>query len=69
MLNCLAAGVGSVVDQKLALEHETDGDLGYEWLKTNAAGSGSFALRGWKPNESVTLEARIRATAGRRWSA
>ncbi len=57
VLNCLAAGVGSVVDQKVAMEHETNGDLGYEWLKTNAAASGSFSLRSWKPNESVTLEA------------
>ena len=58
VLNCLAAGVGSVVDQKVAMEHEKDGDLGYEWLKTNSAASGSFALRSWKPNESVTLEAQ-----------
>ena len=58
VLNCLAAGVGSVVDQKLALEHEADGDMGYEWLKTNSAASGSFSLRSWKPNESVTLEAQ-----------
>jgi peptide/nickel transport system substrate-binding protein len=57
VLNCLAAGVGSVVDQKVALEHETNGDLGYEWLKTNSAGSGPFSLRSWKPNESVSLEA------------
>ena len=39
-------------------EHETDGDLGYEWLKTNSAASGPFALRSWKPNESVILEAQ-----------
>ena len=58
MLNCLAAGVGSVVDQKLTMEHEADGDIGYEWLKTNSAASGSFSLRSWKPNESVTLEAQ-----------
>lgn len=57
VLNCLAAGVGSVVDQKVALEHESNGDLGYEWLKTNSAGSGPFTLRNWRPNESVVLEA------------
>ena len=57
VLNCLAAGVGSVVDHKVALEHESNGDLGYEWLKTNSAGSGPFTLRSWKPNESVILEA------------
>jgi peptide/nickel transport system substrate-binding protein len=58
VLNCLAAGVGSVVDQKVAMEHEVDGDLGYEWLKTNSAASGPFSLRSWKPNESVILEAQ-----------
>jgi peptide/nickel transport system substrate-binding protein len=57
VLNCLSAGVGSVVDKKLVLEHEKDGDLGYGWLKTNSAGSGPFVLKSWKPNETVVLEA------------
>jgi peptide/nickel transport system substrate-binding protein len=52
----LSSGVGSVVDQKTAMEHEKDGDLGYEWLKTNTAGSGAFTLKSWKPNEAVTLD-------------
>ena len=56
MLNCLAAGVGSVVDQKVAMEHESEGDLGYAWLKTNFAGSGPFKIRDWRPNEAVVLE-------------
>jgi peptide/nickel transport system substrate-binding protein len=55
-LYCLTATVGSVVDKKLALEHEQDGDLGYGWLKTNAAASGPFKHVSWKPNESVVLE-------------
>lgn len=53
----LSSGVGSVVDMKLAMEHEKDGDLGYEWLKTNSAGSGAYTLKAWKPNESVVMEA------------
>jgi len=57
VLNCLSAGVGSVVDKKLVLEHETNGDLGYAWVKTNDAGSGPFVLKSWKPNETVVLEA------------
>ena len=56
LLYCLTATIGSVVDMKTALEHETDGDFGYEWLKTNSAASGPFSLRSWKPNESVTLD-------------
>ena len=57
VLNCLSAGIGSVVDMQVALANEVDGDLGHEWLKTNSAASGPFALRSWKPNESVILEA------------
>ncbi len=53
----LSSVVGSVVDQKVAMEHEKSGDFGYEWLKTNTAGSGAFTLKAWKPNESVTLDA------------
>lgn len=57
LLYCLTSGVGSVVDKTLVLEHEVAGDLGYNWLKTNSAGSGPFVLRAWKPNESLTLDA------------
>jgi peptide/nickel transport system substrate-binding protein len=56
LLYCLTAGVGSVVDSKLVMEHEKNGDMGHEWLKTNSAGSGPFKLRAWKPNESVALD-------------
>jgi peptide/nickel transport system substrate-binding protein len=57
VLNCLSAGVASVVDKKTVLEHEVNGDLGYEWMKSNSAGSGAFSLKSWKANESVVLEA------------
>ena len=57
VLNALSAGIASVVDKKLVLAHERDGDLGYEWLKSNSAGSGPFRLKRWKANESVVLEA------------
>jgi peptide/nickel transport system substrate-binding protein len=55
-LYCLTATVASVVDKQLALEHEKDGDLGYEWLKSKSAASGPFKHVSWKPNESVVLE-------------
>jgi len=64
VLNCLSAGVGSVVDKKLVLEHENGGDLGYAWLKLNSAGSGAFALKGWTPNETVVLEANPKHRLG-----
>ena len=57
VLNALSAGVASVVDKELVMSHEKDGDLGYDWLKSNSAGSGAFSLKAWKANELVTLEA------------
>jgi peptide/nickel transport system substrate-binding protein len=56
VLYCLTATISSVVDKKLVMEHEVDGDLGYNWLKTNYAGSGPFKLRQWKANESLALD-------------
>jgi peptide/nickel transport system substrate-binding protein len=55
VLNCMTATIGGIVDMKTAMEHETDGDLGNEWLRTNTAGSGPYVLSSWKPSESVTL--------------
>ena len=56
VLYCMTATVASVVDKKLAMEHEKDGDFGYDWLKTHYAGSGPFTIRDWKANEVVVLE-------------
>jgi len=54
--NILTAIVASVVDKKEAMAHEANGDMGYEWLKTNSAGSGPYMLRAWKANDSIVLE-------------
>jgi peptide/nickel transport system substrate-binding protein len=56
VLYCLTATVASVVDRKLAVANEKDGDFGYGWLKTRYAGSGPFKIRDWKANEVVVLE-------------
>ncbi|MCB1493960.1 MAG: ABC transporter substrate-binding protein [Rhodobiaceae bacterium] len=56
VLNCLSAAIGGIVDKKVVMEHDKDGDLGNEWLKTNSAGSGAYKVVSWKPSESVTLE-------------
>jgi peptide/nickel transport system substrate-binding protein len=55
VLNCLTATIGGIVDMKVVMANEVDGDLGNAWLATNSAGSGPYSLKGWKPNESVTL--------------
>jgi peptide/nickel transport system substrate-binding protein len=57
VLSLMSSIVGSVVDKKVVLQHESGGDLGNNWLKTNSAGSGPYVLRAWKANESVALEA------------
>lgn len=56
VLYCLSSTIGSIVDKKLVMSHEKDGDYGHEWLKTNSAGSGPFKLKVWKPNESFILQ-------------
>ncbi len=56
LLYCLTSSVASVVDKKLAMENEVDGDFGYNWLKTAYAGSGAFTIREWRANESVVME-------------
>jgi peptide/nickel transport system substrate-binding protein len=55
-LNCLSTVASSIVDKKEVLAHEKNGDLGHDWLKTHSAGSGAFAMKSWKANESVVLE-------------
>jgi peptide/nickel transport system substrate-binding protein len=64
VLNCMTAAIASIVDSKLVLEHEEDGDLGNGWLKTHSAGSGAFNLVSWKPNESLTIEANPKFSGG-----
>jgi peptide/nickel transport system substrate-binding protein len=56
VLYCLTSTVASVVDKDLVMDNEADGDLGYEWLKRNYAGSGPFIMRQWRANEAVVLE-------------
>ncbi|MDW4498841.1 ABC transporter substrate-binding protein [Sulfitobacter sp. D35] len=56
VLYCLTATIGFVVDKQLVMENEQDGDFGYNWLKTNYAGSGAFTIREWRANEVVVLE-------------
>ena len=49
-------GPGSVLDSKLVMENEKDGDMGADWLNTNSAGSGKFGFgMGWKANDRVIL--------------
>ena len=56
VLNVLSAGPGSILDKKLLLSHELNGDAGSAWLRTHDAGSGPYQLVKWAPNESIVLQ-------------
>lgn len=57
VLNALSAGIGSVIEEAVAMSHEKDGDLGYDWLRSNSAGAGAYVLREWVPQQAVVIEA------------
>jgi peptide/nickel transport system substrate-binding protein len=57
VLSALSAAIASVVDKKLVLANERNGDLGNGWLRTHSAGAGAYRLLEWKPKDAVVLEA------------
>lgn len=57
VLNCLTAGVASIVDKEAVMANAEGEDMGNAWLSTNAAGSGAYTLGGWRANEAVQLAA------------
>lgn len=63
VLNALGARVGSVVDAETVQRNAKDGDFGNAWLSRASAGSGSYALGTWRPNERVVLQANPNAQA------
>lgn len=56
--NCLTAIVGSIVDKETVMANAVDGDMGYEWLKSNSAGTGAYVLRSYEPSEGYVLDRR-----------
>lgn len=57
ILSALSAAIASVVDRKLVMANEQNGDLGNAWLKTRSAGAGAYKLVEWKAKDAVVLEA------------
>lgn len=49
-------GAGSIIDSKLAMENEVDGDQAAAWLAINAAGSGPFVVTQLRSNEMLLLD-------------
>ncbi len=64
VLNLMTSIVASVVEKKVAMEHEVNGDFGNAWLKAHSAASGAYKLVAWKPNESVILDANPKFRLG-----
>lgn len=56
MLYLLAENSFAIIDSKLAMQNETDGDQGGTWLATNSAGSGPYSLSRWEPSTIVLLQ-------------
>ncbi|WP_406705756.1 ABC transporter substrate-binding protein [Sodalis sp.] len=57
VLSLLSAPVSSIIDAKLALAHEKDGDFGHDWLNSHSAGSGPYQIRTYVPHEALVLQA------------
>jgi peptide/nickel transport system substrate-binding protein len=53
-LSCLMAPVASILDPKVVMEHEQDGDMGSAWLEEHTAGSGPFVLE--KRNREIPTQ-------------
>lgn len=53
----LKSPVAAVLDSKLVMPNEKDGDWGNAWLNANSAGSGPYRLRSWRASEGYVLEA------------
>jgi peptide/nickel transport system substrate-binding protein len=58
VLYSLAGASLGIIDKKTALEHEENGDLAANWLKSNGAGSGPYKLTQWRPNDILLCDAR-----------
>lgn len=56
MMVLSVGATGVVIDSRVAMEHEVDGDLAQNWLQQNSAGSGPYVLREWRSNEHVILD-------------
>jgi len=57
VMNVLASRPASIVDEKIVMANEVDGDMGNAWLNENSAGSGPFEMIAYRPAELVRLQA------------
>lgn len=64
VLSLLSAPVASIVDEKEALSHQVNNDLGHQWLSSHSAGSGPYQIRRYVPHEVLLMTANPRSPAG-----
>jgi peptide/nickel transport system substrate-binding protein len=57
VLNLLTFNIGGIVDSKVLMENEVDGDFGNAYLQENSAGSGPYMLERWERDAQVILVA------------
>lgn len=51
----LARQLGGILDSKLVMANEKNGDFGKAWLGANEAGSGPYTLTRYNPNDIIVL--------------
>lgn len=54
---CLSHAIAGILDQKLVMEHEENGDMGQNWLKDHSAGSGRFVVAEREQGKETILTA------------
>lgn len=57
VLTNLGGGVSGILNKKVVLANEKDGDQGEVWLTDNSAGAGPYVLKEWKRNMMIVLTA------------
>uniref|UniRef100_UPI0035CF2261 ABC transporter substrate-binding protein n=1 Tax=Bartonella sp. AP88XZML TaxID=3243506 RepID=UPI0035CF2261 len=55
--NIVASPATALLDRKIIMKHEKDGDFGNQYLKTHAACVGPYQLKSWRPGEALLLRA------------
>lgn len=63
VLNLLTFNIGGIVDSKVLMENESDGDFGNAYLQDNSAGSGPYMLERWDRDAQLILVANPNNTA------
>ncbi|MGN6317846.1 ABC transporter substrate-binding protein [Trinickia sp.] len=61
VMAALSTTCASVVEKKVVLAHETNGDLGNAWLRTHSAGAGAYRLVSWQASDHIVLDTNAHA--------